>query len=198
MENSRDLLTLAEKQRCVLYQKMKHKILFSIFCILAMAAEANAQSLEKHSVGASWSYYGFNSTYSKNSDKRTFGTFGLNYGYRFNKWISVNGNLGWSHSWLREGANTAYAYPLKDNAILILAGCDVSWFRKGLLQLHSGISGGVDIRVQKNYRGSYTTVAFAGQLDVIGLKLDWKHAYVDMSAGWGSMGCIRLGAGYKF
>lgn len=191
-------MNVARLKISVLKTNMKQKILLSVFFFVAMAFNANAQPLPKHSVGVSWSYFGFNSTFSKNSEKKTFGTIGINYEYRVNKWIAVNGNIGWSHSWFKVDANPTYAYPKKDNAILLLAGCDVNWFQKGILHLHSGVAGGVDIRVQKNDRGSYTTVALAGQFDVIGLKLDWKRAYIDLLAGWGSTGCIRLGGGFKF
>lgn len=165
---------------------------------MALNVNAYAQTQEKHSVSASWNYFGFNSTYSKNSDKKTFGTIGITYGYRFNKLISVNGNVGWSHSWFKEGATPSYAYPKKDNAILILAGCNVDWFHKGMIHLHSGVAGGVDIRVQTNDRGSYSTVGLAGQLDAIGLTLDLNRLFIDLTSGWGSMGCIRFGVGYNF
>lgn len=163
-----------------------------------MVLQANAQSPTKHSVGVSWDYLGFNSTYSKNSEKRSFGTIGFDYRYRFNEWIAAKGSIGWSHSWFGADADPAYAYPKKDNAILLLAGCDVNWLQKGMLQLYSGVAGGVDVRVQKNDRGSYTTMGLAGQFDAIGLELEWGRAFVDMSAGWGSLGCIRLGTGLRF
>lgn len=170
----------------------------SVLCIVAMALQVQAQSMTKHAVGISWNYFGFNSTYSKNSEKKTFGTFVIDYEYRFNKWIAINGNVGWSHSWFAPNANPATAYPKKDNAILILPGCDVYWFQKGIVQLHSGVAGGVDIRVQKNNRGSFTTVGLAGQFDAIGLKLNWSRAFIDFAAGWGSLGCIKVGAGLNF
>jgi len=177
------------------------KQLLIFFLIVATALQASAQSSDdlqkKHSVGVSWDYMGYNSTHSKNSDKKTFGTVGVKYSYHCNKWISVNGKAGWSHAWFGDDADPLHAYPKKDNAILLLAGCDVSWFQKGIIQLHSGVAGGVDVRVQKNDRGSYTTVGLAGQFDALGLKLDWDRIYVDMSAGWGSMGCVRLGVGFK-
>lgn len=154
--------------------------------------------MTKHSVGVSWSYWGFNSTYSKNSEKQTFGTFDVNYAYRFNRWIAVNGSAGWSHSWFAADANPANAYPKKDNSFLLLAGCDVCWFQKGVLQLHSGVAGGLDIRVQKNDRGSYSTTGLAWQFDAVGLRLNWERVFMDMAAGWGSRGCIRIGAGFNF
>jgi len=190
---------------------MKHKFLHTLFCIVvsivAMSVEASAQetataqaqeTAHPHSLGASWSYMGFNSTHSKNSDKKTFGTVGIKYEYRINQWVAVNGNLGWSHSWFGADADPTNAYPKKDNAILALAGCDVTWLHKGIVQLHSGVAGGVDIRVQENDRGTYTTAQLAGQFDALGLRLDWSRAYLDLSAGWGSMGCIRIGTGIKF
>lgn len=177
---------------------MKRKILLSVICILAIVLQVQAQSMAKHSVEISWNYFGFNSTYSKNSDKKTFGTIVLDYGYRFNKWIAINGKVGWTHSWFNADANPITAYPKKDNAILILAGCDVYWFQKDILQLHSGVAGGVDIRVQNNNRGSYTTLGLSAQIDAIGLKLNWSRAYIDFAVGWGSLGCIKLGAGINF
>jgi len=177
---------------------MKRKLLLSVICFVVVALQVNAQPLMRRSIGVSWNYFGFNSTHSNNSEKQTFGTIGVNYGYCFNKWIEVNGSIGWSHSWFGPDANPAYAYPKKDNSILLLAGCDVNWFQKGLIQLYSGVAGGVDVRVQKNDRGSYTTMELAGQFDAVGMELDLGRAYIDMSLGWGSMGCVRLGAGIKF
>ena len=46
-------------------------VLISLFIFVSGAA---AQDASGHSVMASWSYFGFNSTFSKNSDKSTFGT----------------------------------------------------------------------------------------------------------------------------
>ena len=175
---------------------MNSKLFLSLLLASAMALQVQAQT--HHSVGASWSFMGFNSTYSKNSEKQTFGTLGLQYEYRFSELIALNANLGWAHSWFGPDANPQYAYPLKDNAILVLAGCDVKWLRRGSLELHSGIAGGMDIRVQQNKRGTYTTMGLAGQFDAVGIRLNRNHAYLDLSTGWGSMGCIRLGAGYRF
>jgi len=177
---------------------MTRKLLLSVFLIVAMALQARAQEQSNHSLGVSWGYLGFNSTHSKNSDKKTFGTIGLDYECRLNRWVSVKGEIGWGHAWFGADADPVHAYPKKDNAVLLLAGCDVYWFQKSIVQLHSGVAGGADIRVQKNDRGSYTTVGLAGQFDALGLKLGGRRAYVDMAAGWGSMGCIRIGTGIRF
>jgi len=161
------------------------------------SSTATDQLKVEHSVGMSWGQLGFNSTHSKNSDKKTFGTIGLNYACRFNRWITLSGDIGWTHSWFSPDADPALAYPKKDNAILLLAGCNICWFQSGILQLQSGVAGGLDVRVQKNDRGSYKTVGLAGQFDALGAKLDWKRTYASLSVGWGSMGCVRLGVGIK-
>ena len=166
-----------------------------MFCGLAGAA---AQDTSGHSLMASWGYFGFNSTYSKNSDKLTFGTVALEYGYTFNRYVAVNATLGYSHSWFREGADPALAYPKSDNSIMVLAGCSVYWFRSGCVTLGSAVSGGVDTRIQKNDRGIYTTIGLAGQFDAIDARFNFGKAFLDASAGWGSLGCIRIGAGYRF
>lgn len=182
---------------------MRRVLIILVFTV-AMAFSASAQSGEsnvrpnvEHSVAAGWNFMGFNSTYSKNSQKKTFGTIGVGYRCRFNKWISASGNIGYTHSWFIADADPAYAYPKYDNAIILLVGCNVHWFQKGLFQLYSGVMGGMDVRIQKNNRGSYSTFGFAGQFDAVGAEFAWKRFFASVSAGWGSMGCIRLGVGIK-
>ena len=170
-------------------------VLISIFCFVSGAA---AQDASGHSVTASWSYFGFNSTYSKNSDKATFGTACLKYEYAFNRFAAVNATVGYSHSWFREGADPSRAYPKNDNSVMALAGCSSTWFSRGCMSLGSAVSIGADTRIQKNDRGSYTTLGLAGQLDAIDARFTFGKAFLDASVGWGSLGCVRIGAGYRF
>lgn len=177
---------------------MMRRIITVLISSLFLVSGAAAQNASGHSVMASWSYFGFNSTYSKNSDKSTFGTVCLKYEYAFNRFAAVNATVGYSHSWFREGADPALAYPKKDNSVMILAGCSSTWFSSGCISLGSAVSIGADTRIQKNDRGSYTTLGLAGQLDAIDARFTFGKAFLDASAGWGSLGCVRVGAGYRF
>lgn len=168
-----------------------------IVFVLLCAVMANAQG--EHSFTFGYGYSPEVKPYLTNEFPNAVGPFLGGYAYRVTSWLEMGATLGYTHVNMPESTEDLSSLRLqvkKYNNIMLLGMIDFVWFRKPYLKMYSGIGGGIDYRIQSGERGHYTSCYFASQITVFGISAG-KQLFGNLELGYGNLGMIRLGIGYK-
>lgn len=171
-------------------------------CLLALAVAllcsvpARAQVAKSLTVG-----YGFmpmNASYNHYTSRHTVGAFALGGQVALNPWLRVGLEASFAPtSYDAASALSLEQHALKDNSLAALATVQVVWRNAERLRMYYGGGVGLEWRLQKSHRGTFSSLGVNYQLTLFGIEVG-QRLYGLCEVGYGCNGIVRLGGGVRF
>lgn len=169
-------------------------------CIVLMLLSVEmVGAQEKHCFSLGYGFSIEMKPYLTNEFSNAVGPFVADYSYRVCPWLELGGLLAYTHVNMPENTakwNTVGTQVDRYNNFMVLGKLDFVWFGRPNVKMYSGIAGGLEWRMQSGKRGSYTSSYFASHITVFGISAG-KKMYGNLELGYGCLGMMRLGIGYK-
>ncbi len=130
--------------------------------------------------------------------------FNLSYTYRTSKHISFSCNFSYATEGTKYNGyyDDEYAFTSRDNVFLITPMVRLHWLNSRHLELYSALGCGVGYSYSKNYDGvpdeNRATCGISLQFTSLGIVGKFDRTFVFSEFGAGTLGCVRVGAGYRF
>ncbi len=130
--------------------------------------------------------------------------FNLSYTYRASKLISFSCNLSYATEATKYSGyyNDEYAFTSRDNVFLVTPMVRLHWLNSRHIELYSAFGCGLGYSHSTNYDGvpddNRETTGTSLQFTSLGIVGKFNRTFIFSEFGPGTLGCIRVGAGYRF
>ena len=131
------------------------------------------------------------------SATRSTGSFTASYTHKAGQVLQIGGVLGYACAAQDVAFKSGSAYTHQAHSVALIARLDAVWLRRRWVEMYSGLGAGLDIVREKGQRGFHTSVHAAGQLTAVGIRAGGA-VYGYAEAGWGTLGALNVGLGYRF